>query len=170
MAEGTASEAMREIAARLEQLARDARAKADEGIEREPAAAAAPRLDAELERAVAEAERRLHQETDRTVAEAVRVLERTGSADPQRVAERIADATGHLVAERLEREVDQLLEKLRAAAREAELEARERLLATTEAACERIEAVDHAQERVASALSRLSPPSAGQAGDEVPRS
>jgi hypothetical protein len=160
---------MREIAARLEQLARDARAKADERIEREPAEAAASHLDAEVERAVAEAERRLHQEADRTVAEAVRVLERSGTADPQSVAARIADATGHLVAERLEREVEHLRERLRATAREAELESRGRLLAATEAACERIEAVDHAQERVARALSRLSPPSAGQAGDEVPK-
>jgi hypothetical protein len=45
----------------------------------------------------------------------------------------------------------------------AEREARERILAATEAACERIEAVDHAQERVARALSRLGAPPGAEA-------
>jgi hypothetical protein len=47
---------------------------------------------------------------------------------------------------------------------QAEREARERILAATEAACERIEAVDHAQERVARALTGLGAPPDVEAG------
>jgi hypothetical protein len=146
---------MREIADLLEQLAREARAQAGERIEREPAEAAAPRLDVEAERTIAEAKRRLHEEADRAVAEAARVLERSVGAEPQTLAARIADATGQLVAQRLEREVERLSEKLRTAAREAEWEARGRLLAATEAAWRRIEETDRAQERAAQRLREL---------------
>ncbi|MGH2961783.1 MAG: hypothetical protein ACRDL3_06285 [Solirubrobacterales bacterium] len=87
--------------------------------------------------------------------------EATGTPLEREVEDALAEARRRLEAE-ADRVVAAAVRVLESAPSssiaQAEREARERILAATESACERIEAVDHAQERVASALSRLSPP------------
>jgi hypothetical protein len=62
----------------------------------------------------------------------------------------------HAEADRIVASAARVMESVPSAAiAQAEREARERILAATQSACERIEAVDHAQERVARALSEL---------------
>ena len=72
-------------------------------------------------------------------------------------------ASGDRVVREAARAIDRNVAVALAAVTQAEREARERILATTESVCARIEAVDRAQERVAEALSRLEPRLPGEA-------
>jgi hypothetical protein len=104
------------------------------------------------------------------LAEQIRASADSRIAPPgDATADRVEQELERVVAEakrRLHAEADQVvaatvrvLESAPSGAiAQAEREARERILAATESACQRIEAVDQAQERVARALSQLTPP------------
>jgi hypothetical protein len=110
--------------------------------------ARALRMPAESEPgAIGEGAGRSRDRTDAAVEEAVHRIK----AEGDRAVREAAHAIDRNVAIAL------------AAVMQAEREARERILAATEAACERIEAVDRAQERVAEALRRLEPRAPGEA-------
>lgn len=82
---------------------------------------------------------------------------RTDHAAVAEGARRLHEEADRAVAEAA-RVLDRSVEAAGARILDVEREARERILATTEAACQRIEAVDRAQERVAEALARITPP------------
>jgi hypothetical protein len=112
---------------------------------------------------IADALERLSREIREVADGAVAPGTAAGRDQLQREAEEViaqARARLHSEADRVVAAAGRVLEAAPSAAiAQAEADARERILAVTEAVCERIEAVDHAQERVAEALNRIAPSS-----------
>jgi hypothetical protein len=129
-----------EIADQLERLAREIRGAAERGPAPVPEARSPRRPAARTA------------ETEQQLEDAVEEAKRRLHAEADRVVAAAVRALDAAPA---------------TAILEAEREARERILATTESVCARIEAVDRAQERVAAALSRLEPrrPDEARTGD-----